>query len=993
MNKRNNNEELVLEGISTHNLKNIDITLPKNKLITITGVSGSGKSSLAFHTIYKEWQFRYIESLSSYLRQFFQLWSRPEIEYSSWLSPAIAIEQNKHIGNNRSSVGTLTEIDDYLRLLYAKLGSIYSYGSGKRIQTQNIDTIINSIQDNYSNQKIFLLQELVICDTIKDLETFSKKNRNKVEREKWFTRYLVVTQYSNNEQKKTQPIEYFYLESPSLPEEYFPIALYGIYDRITVEKDKIERLKEDIIKILAEANKFGIREEDNKKDQDSIERYTDKNYDPEYNISYPEFTSKHFSPNRIEWACPQCSWIGEVLQIDKEKVIDPESTYMRAILPRRDSNYGQSILKKLAQKYSMDISKKWSDLPEWFRHIVLEWDTELIRVQYGEKMINLTYDGIEWVLKEQYNKWMLTVDFQAMLNMESCHGCWWTKLRKESLHVFLTFPKKTITEQLQDKFKQNKSYEKIVDQYDTDIIKVNIAQIQQLCISDVVTLLDTYRQHSWQPESLIQRILWPLLNRWQTISELWLGYLSLHRQVWTLSGWEIQRLRLTKQLGNKLTGIIYVLDEPTIWLDKKEIIKAIKAIKSLQDIGNTIIVVEHNEEFIKASDRIVEIWPWAGDFWGELVFNGSYKDFILQDSLTAQYITHKKEVSVDFNHIPSKNQINIKKAHKYNLKNIDISISLWSFTIITWPSGAWKTTLMYTTLFRFLEEKNKFIQSYIRLHLLKKWLSRQEIISAPVMKKEDYQHYEKIAIQEFYKDIAVETIQWYEHIDNVLYVDQTSIGKTPRSCPATFVGVFDDIRLLFAWVNEAKYLWFNAWHFSFNSKKWCCPECDGYGYKKIELQFLPDTYIPCELCKWSRYKPEISAITWREKSISQVLEMYIKDAYDFFKDISHIAEPLQLMIEIWLWYLKLWQPAQMLSGWESQRLKLIKHFLKSYKWHTVYFLDEPTVWLHPQDIEKLLFVIKKFLDKWDTILMIEHDESLLQFADQVITLDNWSIVK
>ena len=300
---------------------------------------------------------------------------------------------------------------------------------------------------------------------------------------------------------------------------------------------------------------------------------------------------------------------------------------------------------------------------------------------------------------------------------------------------------------------------------------------------------------------------------------------------------------------------------------------------------------------------------------------------------------------------------------------------------------------MYTTLFRFLEEKNKFIQSYIRLHLLKKWLSRQEIISAPVMKKEDYQHYEKIAIQEFYKDIAVETIQWYEHIDNILYVDQTSIGKTPRSCPATFVGVFDDIRLLFAWVNEAKYLWFNAWHFSFNSKKWCCPECDGYGYKKIELQFLPDTYIACELCKWSRYKPEISAITWRGKSISEVLEMYIKDAYDFFKDISHIAEPLQLMIEIWLWYLKLGQPAQMLSGWESQRLKLIKHFLKSYKWHTVYFLDEPTVWLHPHDIEKLLFVIKKFLDKWDTILMIEHDESLLQFADQVITLDNWSIIQ
>ena len=300
---------------------------------------------------------------------------------------------------------------------------------------------------------------------------------------------------------------------------------------------------------------------------------------------------------------------------------------------------------------------------------------------------------------------------------------------------------------------------------------------------------------------------------------------------------------------------------------------------------------------------------------------------------------------------------------------------------------------MYTTLFRFLEEKQKFIQSHIRLALLKQWLSRQEIIAAPVMKKEDYSHYEALALQEFYKDIWVDIIQWYEQIDNTLYIDQTSIWKTPRSCPATFVGLFDDIRNLFAGTNEAKYLWLSSWHFSFNSKKWCCPECDGYWYKKVELQFLPDTYIACELCHWTRYKPEIDAIKRREKSIAQVLNMYIKEAYEFFEDIKHIHEPLELMMDIWLWYLKLWQPAQMLSGGESQRLKLIKHFLKSYKWHTVYFLDEPTVGLHPHDIEKLLRVIKKFLDKGDTILMIEHDEDLLQFADKVIRLDNGKLIK
>ncbi len=981
----NSNDSIILQGVSTHNLKNIDVTIPKNKLITITWVSGSGKSSLAFHTIYKEWQFRYIESLSSYLRQFFQLWSRPDIEYTSGLSPAIAIEQNKHIGNSRSSVGTLTEIDDYLRLLYAKIWSIYSYGSGKQIKTQNIDQIITTITEKYISQKVFLLQEIYTCDENKELEMFVKKNRSKVEKEKGFVRYLVM---SLNKEEFPEPIEYFYLESPSIPAEYFPVALYGIYDRITIEETKIARLKEDIIKILADVKKFGIWIENS----DSIERFTDKNYDPEYNISYPEFTPKHFSPNRIEGACPCCSWIWEVMQVDKEKIIDPESSYMRAILPRRDSNYGQNILQRLSQKYNIDITTKWFELPERFRVVVLEWDKETMRIQSGDKMANITYQGIEEILKEQYQKWMLTIDFQAMLRMEKCPECNGAKLRKESLHVFVTLSKKKLKKELLTKLQTNSFHEPIVDEVEPDIIKINIAQIQQLELTEIIILLELYEQYSEQSHILVERILNPLMDRARTISELWLWYISLNRQVGTLSGWEIQRLRLTKQLGNKLTGIIYVLDEPTIGLNKKEIIKVIEAIQGLQTMGNTIIVVEHNEEFIKASDWVVEIGPWAGDFWWELVFNGSYNDFINQTSLTSEYITGKRKVHVEFEHKQSTHIVNIKNAHKYNLKNINVDIKLGSFTIITWWSGAGKTTLMYTTLFRFLEEKQKFIQSFIRLSLLKKWLSWQEIISAPVMNKEDYNHYENIALMEFYKEIGVDIIQWHQNIDNTLYVDQSSIGKTPRSCPATFVWLFDDIRTLFAWSNEAKYLWFNSWHFSFNSAKWACPECKWYGYKKIELQFLPDTYIACELCRGTRYKPEINQILWRGKSISQVLDMYIKDAYEFFEDIGHIHEPLSLMMDIWLGYLKLWQPAQMLSWWESQRLKLVKHFLKSYKWHTVYFLDEPTVGLHPHDIEKLLLVIKKFLNKWDTVLMIEHDEDLLQFADQVITLDNWALV-
>ncbi len=977
-------EQIILKWVNTHNLKNIDVTIPKNNIITITWVSGSGKSSLAFHTIYKEGQFRYIESLSSYLRQFFQLGSRPDIEYSSGLSPAIAIEQNKQSGNSRSSVGTLTEIDDYLRLLYSKVGSLYSYGSGKPIKTQNVETIVDTIKNNYSDKKVFLLHELVVCDEKKELEAFTRKNRNRVEKEKGFIRYLVVPKGNSGE-----PVEYFYLEEPNLPTNFFPIAIYGIYDRVTVEEEKIWRLKEDIIKILADEKKFGIWVEDEQR----LEWFTDKNYDPEYNISYPEFTSRHFSPNRIEGACPHCSGLGEILQVDIEKIIDPNSSYMRAILPRRDSNYGQNILQRLAQKYSIDPALVWHELPERFRHVVLNWDQELLRVKNGEKSANISYEGIDPIIKDQFQKGMLTVDFQAMLSMEDCPECHGAKLRKESLHVFITLPTWILSESLLSHLNDHKFYDDKVDLYPDGKVKINIAQLQHLSLEEIVSVLTAYEEHAHEDEQLLDRILHPLMDRARTIGELWLGYLSLHRQVGTLSGGEIQRLRLTKQLWNKLTGIIYVLDEPTIGLNTKEIIKVIEAIKWLKTMGNTIIVVEHNEEFIKNSDWIVEIGPGAGDFWWNVVFNGPYTEFINQHSLTSDYITGKKKVHVDFEHKPTTEHIVIKKAHKYNLKNIDVKLPLGWFSIITWWSGAGKTTLMYTTLFRFLEEKQKFIQSYIRLHLLKKWLSWQEIISAPVMKKDEYEHYEKLALQEFYNDIGVDIIQWYEHIDNTLYIDQSSIGKTPRSCPATFVGVFDDMRTLFAGTNEAKYLWFNAGHFSFNSSKGACPECKGYGYKKIELQFLPDTYIHCELCNGTRYKPEINQITWRGKSISQILDLYIKDAYEFFSDIGHIHEPLKMMMEIGLGYLKLGQPAQMLSGWESQRLKLIKHFLKSYKGHTVYFLDEPTVWLHPHDIEKLLLVLKKFLDKWDTILMIEHDEDLLKFADKVITLDNGALIK
>jgi len=1002
--------EIVFQWVKTHNLKNIDITLPKNKVIVVTGVSGSWKSSFAFDTVYKEWQFRYIESLSSYLRQFFNLWTRPEIEHCSGLSPAIAIEQNKKAWNSRSTVWTLTEIDDYMRLLFAKLWDSYCYSCGKEIKPTSIEFIMDDIKKEYMDKRIFLLKEAWEIKDMEGILKFVKKNRNRVEKGTWFTRYLLVWEAK-------EPVEYFYLEEPNVPKDYFPLKVYGIYDRITVEKSKLDRLKEDVIKILWETEKFGVyidwvrseprsewrgnkwevspavndggtsekwapqwmtgeqvrsenwevRSEKSKNITDShlVKWFTDKMYCPDCNVTYPEFTPQHFSPNRQEWACPECHGIWEVLQVDMDKVIDQYSPYSNAILPWRDSTFGQVVLNKLAEKYSMDTDKLRKDLPEWFQHVVIYGDEELIRVQTWWKYSSIKYQWIENILKEQYVKGLLTVDFQAMLDMKKCPVCDGRKLRIESLNVFINVGNK----------------------------KYNIAELQKFTLDNLADFFVKYMEKSKKSDILVNRITRPLLDRLQTIQDLWLGYIDLSRTMDTLSGWEIQRLRLAKQLGNKLTGIIYVLDEPTIGLSQREIDKAIKAIRNLQLMWNTVIVVEHNESFIKSADWVVEIWPWAWDFWWKVVFNGNYDDFLKSKTLTAQYVSGEKKVKIDFTHPKWKNFIKIKKANKYNLQNLDINIRLWWFTVITGPSGAGKTTLMYTTLFRFLNDKQKFIQSFIRLQLLKKWMSWDEIISAPIIQKDMYEHYENLALQEFYQDLAVDTIQGYQEIKNTIYVDQTSIGKTPRSCPATFIGTFDKIRALFAGTTQAKYLWFSASYFSFNSDKWACPACNGYGYKKVELQFLPDTYVPCDLCKWNRYKSEILDIKWKWKNIAEILEMYVSDALEVFSEIDNIQEELKLMCDIGLWYLRMWQPAHTLSWWESQRLKLVKHLLKDYRGHTVYFLDEPTVWLHPQDIEKLLRVLKEFLDGGDTILMIEHDKNIVQFADDVIELDDWNLVE
>jgi len=953
-------EFITLKWVKTHNLKNIDVKIPKNKITTITGVSWSGKSSLAFDTIYKEGQYRYIESLSSYLRQFFNLGTRPDLEDTQWLSPAIAIEQNKRVGNIRSMVWTLTEIDDYMRLLFAKVGVPFCYGCGQEIKVWTSEEILEDIFNKFKDQKLYFVQPL---RTYTDLQTFKKdwqKNRRKVERWWGFIRLLV--KLSNWDW-----VEYFYLEDPNIPQNLFPIEVYGIYDRITVADQNKQRINENIVKILAEADKFGVipikKLEDGNLEGWDISWYTDKNFCPRCNIRYPKFEPQHFSPNRPEGACEVCLGIGETLQVNMDLAIDENAPLKEAILPWRDSNRGKAILEKLASKYWISLDTKWSALPEWFKKIVLEGDDELLRIRYGGRYVSLYYKGVEDVLRQQYQKWLLTVEFQSLFRLQPCPACGWAKLKKESLHVFLVFDGK----------------------------KFNIWDLQNKTLEELYKVLKEFSQKSDAPKELLERILTPLLYRLEILIDLGLGYLTPSRRIDTLSGWEIQRLRLAKQLGNRLSGVIYVLDEPTIGLSPKEIKKVIDAIKQLAELGNTIVVVEHNEEFIRNSDWIVEIGPGAWDFGWKVVFEGWIKDFLQSNTLTAKYLRGEKKVEVEFDHTPSKHKLVVRWARMHNLKGINVEFPLGGFTIITWPSWAGKTSLLYDTLYTFLKQKDTFVQSFIRLQLLKKGYQLKDILEGVNIPPAEYEHLANLATQKFLEELKVDYIGWVEHVDNVVYVDQSSIGKTPRSCPATFIGVFDEIRKLFASTETAKMFGFTSSFFSFNSPRGACSACWGYGYKKVELQFLPDTYVPCEVCKWTRYKSEVLQVRWHWKTIADVLDMYVEDAYELFKDIPSIEQKLKLMLDIGLGYLKMGQPAHTLSGGESQRLKLVKNLLKAQRGHTVYFLDEPTVGLHPADIEKLLRILAKFLKRGDTILMIEHDQNLLRYADKVVWLDGGRI--
>ncbi len=951
-----------LYGVRTHNLKNIDVKIPKNKITVISGVSGSGKSTLAFNTIYKEGQFRYIESLSTYLRGFFNLGDRPDMDYSEGLSPAIAIEQNKRVWNKRSTVWTLTETDDYLRLAFAKLGEIFCYNCGAFIKSKTVDEVIDEIYKDYVKDpdnppKIWLLSKKQEFSDPKKLAKFFRKNQKAVDQGNWFTQILVKW--------KDFSAVYFYLEEPHFDKSHMPVEVYGIYDKITLKESNKHRLQEDLIKLFSTNDEIYVAKftEDLTSDL-NLKSYTIYSYCSNCNIHFPEYTPAHFSPNRVEWACSECKWTWETLQVDFEKIIDENQPVKNTILPWRDSTLWQKILQKLAIEYGFNLDVKWKNLDEELKNIILYWDNLLLRINLGWKYMSLYYNWVEEIIKDQYERWMLTRDFQAMVEFKTCPKCKWKKLNEFALAV-----------KLGEKSK-------------------DISYFQNLSIWELIKELENLK-FSKEKKQLAARIINPLLDKLKTIQDLWLGYLTLSRQVDTLSWGEIQRLRLAKQLWNKLSGIIYVLDEPTIWLDEEESLKTIQAIKQLNKMWNTIIVVEHNEDFIKNADYIIEIWPGAWDFGGQIVFSGPIDKFLKSDTLTVLYVTGKKQIQTNIPEPTIKDKfIEVKKAHKHNLKNIDVKIPLGAFTIITWPSGAGKTTLLYDIIYKFFESKESITQAYIRMQLMKQGYSWTEIMNKQLINPSDFAKYEKEALTKFFhEELEVDTISGYDLVKHYVYIDQSAIGKNPRSCPATFIWVWDDIRELFASTKEAKMYGMTSSYFSFNSTKWACQECKWYGYKKIELQFLPDTYVECELCHGKRFKPEVLNVYWNWKNVADILDMYVEDALDFFSELPHIREKLQLLVDIGLWYLKMWQPAHTLSGGESQRLKLVKNLLKKYKGHVIYFLDEPTVWLHFVDIEKLLNILWRFLARGDTIVMIEHDKNLLKFAHKVIRLENWEVVK
>lgn len=905
-------DQLIVRGAREHNLKGVDLDLPRDSMIVFTGLSGSGKSSLAFDTIFAEGQRRYVESLSSYARQFLGQMDKPDVDFIEGLSPAVSIDQKSTSRNPRSTVGTITEIHDYLRLLFARAGVAHCPECGARIQAQTPQQIVDRVRSLPEGTRFQVLSPVVrgrkgeYQDLLEELKASG------------YVRAIVDGQLLRLE------------DVPPL-EKKLKHTIEVVVDRLVVREGVRQRLTDSVETALRLSDGLVIIDciDLVESDPDRRRKYSEKRSCPnDHPLTLDEIEPRTFSFNAPYGACPECSGLGSKLEVDPELVVPDEELSLNqgaVIVWNSNFKYHRHLLEALSKELGFSMDTPWKDLPKKVKDAILNGRNYEVKVKFRnrwgrERSYTTGFEGALTYIqrKKEETESQLVVDrMDSYMREVPCSACQGARLRPEVLAV--------------------------------TIGDLSIAQLSDLSIRDAKDFLDgvTLEERS---SAIAAPILTEIQARLNFLVDVGLSYLTLSRGAATLSGGEAQRIRLATQIGSGLVGVLYVLDEPSIGLHQRDNRKLIATLEHLRDLGNTLIVVEHDEETIEAADWIVDVGPGAGENGGWIVHSGTLEELKENKrSLTGQYLSGKRSIVIPQSRRERdpKRQITVKGARENNLKDVTVSFPLSTFTAVTGVSGSGKSTLVNQILYRSLASR----------------LNGARLVPG--------RH---------------RSVVGTEGLDKVVHVDQSPIGRTPRSNPATYTGVWDQIRKLFAEVPEAKLRGYGPGRFSFNVKGGRCESCKGDGTLKIEMNFLPDVYVPCEVCHGARYNRETLEILYKGKSVADVLNMPIAEAAEFFAPISRIARHLNTLVEVGLGYVRLGQAATTLSGGEAQRVKLASELQRRSTGRTVYVLDEPTTGLHTEDIRKLLLVLQSLVDKGNTVIVIEHNLDVIKSADWVIDM-------
>ncbi|EEY35670.1 excinuclease ABC subunit UvrA [Pseudoleptotrichia goodfellowii] len=901
------NDKIKITGAREHNLKNVDIEIPKNEFVVITGVSGSGKSSLAFDTIYSEGQRRYVESLSAYARQFIGQMQKPELDSIEGLSPAISIEQKSVSKNPRSTVGTMTEIYDYMRLLWAHIGEAHCPVCGQKVEKQSLQEIVdNVITTTQEKDKLIVLAPVIIDKKGTHKNLFLNLQKRGFQRVRVNGDILDLNDTIDLDKNKRHHIEV-------------------VVDRLVIKKDD-----KDFLSRLTEAVETAGGLSDGKiitningKDSKYSENFACSDH-PE--VVFPDVVPRLFSFNAPYGACEACNGLGSTLEVDENKLIVDENLSLREggiLFPGSTNQKGWNweLFEAMAKAHKIDLDKKVSELTEEERKIIFYGSDKQFKFSWSGDSFSYNgkkeFDGIVRNIERRYRetasestKEEIEAKYMTEKTCKTCHG-----KRLKDVVLAITVNGKNII----------------------DLTEVSVTEA--LKFYENIELTEKQKQ-------IANEILKEIKERLSFMINVGLDYLTLARMTKTLSGGESQRIRLATQIGSRLTGVIYVLDEPSIGLHQRDNEKLLAALKDLKNIGNTLIVVEHDEDTMREADYLIDMGPGAGIYGGEVVAEGTPKQVLKnKKSLTAKYLNGEIGIEVPKKRRKFTKEIILKNAKGNNLKNVTVNIPLEVFTVVTGVSGSGKSTLINQTLFPELHNR----------------LNKGKLYP-----------------------LENGGIEGLEHLEKVIDIDQSPIGRTPRSNTATYTKIFDDIRDLFAQTKDAQVRGYNKGRFSFNVKGGRCEACGGAGINKIEMNFLPDVYVECEVCKGKRYNRETLEVHYKGKSISDILDMSVEEAYEFFKAVPSLERKLQTLIDVGMNYIKLGQPATTLSGGEAQRIKLATELSKISRGDTIYILDEPTTGLHFEDIRKLLIVLDRLVEKGNTVLVIEHNLDVIKFADYII---------